>query len=74
VDFETHYVSHIVRLMERFEKPIYGVSLLKDEKDQTVYRVKDATYKGVFYETPERAVKAFARMVEYERFLAQNRR
>jgi hypothetical protein len=71
-DFETQYVEHIVRLMEQFEKPIYGVSLLKDEKDHTVYRVDDAKYKGVFYETPERAVKAFARMVEYQRFLKQN--
>jgi len=59
--------------MEQFEKPIYGVSLLKNEKDHTVYRVKYAKYKGVFYETPERAVKAFARMVEYERFLTRNR-
>jgi len=72
-DFEEQYIEHIVRLMEQFEKPIYGVSLLKNEKDHTVYRVKDAKYKGVFYETPERAVKAFARMVEYERFLTRNR-
>ena len=67
-EFEEQYIEHIVRLMEKYRKPVFGVSLLKDEKDHTVYRVKNAEYKGVFYETPERAVKAFAKMVEYKRF------
>ena len=68
-DFEDQYVVHITQLMEQYEKPVFGVSLLKDGDDNTVYRVEGAQYKGVFYETPERAVKAFARMVEYRHFL-----
>ncbi len=66
--FEADYVAQVVRLMERYGKPVIGVSLLTDTASQTVYRVDDSPFKGVFYETPERAVKAAARMVEYHRF------
>ena len=70
-DFEKKYINHVVKLMERYGKPVFGVSLMKDEKDQTLYRVDGSEFKGVFFETPERAVKAFARMYEYQRFLAR---
>jgi len=69
VEFEAEYVQRIVDLMETCEKPVFGVSLLKECQDRTVYSVNDSRYKGVFYESPERAVKAFSRMVEYRRFL-----
>ena len=69
LEFEEQYIAHIVKLMEKYQKPIFGVSLLPDEKNQTLYRVADSEYKGVFYPTPERAVKAFAKMFEYHRFL-----
>jgi len=67
--FEKEYIERIVKLMEKFQKPIFGVSLLPDEKNQTLYRVTGSKFKGVFYPTPERAVKSFAKMVEYNRFL-----
>jgi acyl-CoA synthetase (NDP forming) len=69
LEFETTYIKQIVTLMEKFRKPIFGVSLLPDEKNQTLYRVDGSAFKGVFYPTPERAVKAYAKMVEYHRFL-----
>jgi acyl-CoA synthetase (NDP forming) len=69
LEFEDEYVQHIVGLMETCEKPVFGVSLLKECQDKTVCSVNDSRYKGVFYESPERAVKAFSRMVEYRRFL-----
>ncbi|MGD1974732.1 MAG: acetate--CoA ligase family protein [Desulfobacterales bacterium] len=69
IEFEKNYIEHIVRLMDQYEKPIFGVSLLPDENNQTLYRVAGSPFKGVFYPTPERAVKAFAKMVEYRRFL-----
>lgn len=68
-DFEKNYIAHIVRLMEKYQKPVFGVSLLPDEKNHTVYRVADQTFNGVFYTTPEQAVKAFAKMYEYKKFL-----
>ncbi len=70
-NFEKKYINHVVMLMERYGKPVFGVSLMKDEKDQTLYRVDGSEFKGVFFETPERAVKAFAKMYEYQRFLAR---
>jgi acyl-CoA synthetase (NDP forming) len=70
--FDEDYIRHIVTLMERYNKPVYGVSLLTDEKDKTVYSVDGCSYKGVFYPSPERAVKAFSKMYEYKRFLSRN--
>lgn len=69
LEFEAGYVRHIVGLMETCQKPVFGVSLLKECQDKTVCTVNDSRYKGIFYESPERAVKAFSRMVEYRRFL-----
>jgi acyl-CoA synthetase (NDP forming) len=67
--FEQDYLKLVARLMETYQKPVYGVSLLTDIKSRTVYTVEGSTYKPVFYQTPERAVKANARMYEYYRFL-----
>ncbi len=72
VEFEKNYIEHIVKLMDQYKKPIFGVSLLPDENNQTLYRVAGSSFKGVFYPTPERAVKAFAKMVGYHRFLKKN--
>jgi acyl-CoA synthetase (NDP forming) len=69
LEFEDAYIKHIVALMDQYQKPVFGVSLLPDEKNQTLYRVEGRPFKGVFYPTPERAVKAFSKMVDYHRFL-----
>ena len=69
--FEDEYIKHVVKLMDKYKKPVYGVSLISDENGQTVYQVDGCTYKGLFYESPERAVKAFAKMHEYFRFFSK---
>jgi hypothetical protein len=56
--------------METYKKPIIGVSLLTDDLDRTIYMVDDRQYKGVFYTTPERAVKTLAKMYEYQQYAA----
>ena len=71
VQFEKSYVRHIVRLMSEYEKPVIGVSLMPDKKNKTVYQVRANPYRGIFFPTPERAVKAFAKMFEYERFISR---
>jgi len=68
-DFETEYIRHIIQLMDQHQKPIFGVSLLPDKENKTVYRIEQHSLKAIFYPTPERAVKSFAKMVEYYRFL-----
>jgi len=70
-DFDLQYIRHIAVLMEKYNKPVFGVRLLTDEKDKTVYKISDCSFKGVFYPSPERAVKAFAKMYEYKRFLSR---
>ena len=69
--FEKDYIAQIVRLMEQYNKPVFGVSMLPDEKHQTVYPVKKHEFKGVFFPTPERAVRAFAKMIHYQKFLSR---
>ncbi len=69
VDFEKSYVKHVVDLMERYNKPIIGVSLVSDKDDNTVYRVDGSEYKGVFFPTPERAVKSLSKMTEYSNYI-----
>ncbi|MFH2131959.1 MAG: acetate--CoA ligase family protein [bacterium] len=66
---EEKYVADLVAMIEKYQKPIYGVTLYDEEKDRTIYPVGDSIYKGLFYPTPARAVEAFAKMVGYGRFL-----
>jgi acyl-CoA synthetase (NDP forming) len=72
--FEQRYIAHIAELMEQFQKPVFGVSLLTEAQDRTVTPVENKRYKGLFYPTPERAVKAVSKMVEYRRFLTRQHR
>jgi acyl-CoA synthetase (NDP forming) len=69
--FEQDYIAQIIDLMKTYQKPVFGVSMLPDEKHQTVYPHKNSEFKGVFFPTPERAVGAFAKMVQYQKFLSR---
>jgi acyl-CoA synthetase (NDP forming) len=69
--FEKDYIAQIIGLMEHYNKPVYGVSMLPDEKHQTVYPVKKHVFKGVFFPTPERAVRAFSKMIQYQKFVSR---
>jgi len=68
-DIEKQYIEHVIKLSEKYEKPIVGVSLLVDSKTKTLYRKEGQKYKGVFFPTPERAVKALAGMYRYKEWL-----
>lgn len=68
IDNEKRYVEQIVDLMEKYQKPVIGVSLLTDDKDRTIYMAENEDYKGVFYTTPERAVKTISKMFDYYKF------
>lgn len=66
--YEKRYIESIVELMERYEKPVLGVSLAKTDEG-TVRPVDGRRYSAVFYKTPENAVEVLSRMVEYQRFV-----
>jgi acyl-CoA synthetase (NDP forming) len=65
IAYEKEYTVQMVRLMERYGKPILGVNLLPEENARTILDVEGSPYKGVSFLTPERAVKALARMNVY---------
>ncbi|MBF0377669.1 MAG: CoA-binding protein [Desulfamplus sp.] len=69
INFENEYVSHVIKLTEKYEKPVLGVSLLTDSTTKTLYRVDGCKYSGVFFPSPERAVKALSGMCKYSRWL-----
>ncbi|MFZ5563325.1 MAG: acetate--CoA ligase family protein [Thermodesulfobacteriota bacterium] len=70
--FEKQYIEHVVTMMEKYKKPVIGVSIMTDEKeDRTVNKVAGHRYNALFFPTPERAVKALAKMYDYHRFLTR---
>jgi len=66
---ERAFYEKSAELMETYGKPILGVILLEDENTKTVTDVQGSSYKGVAFLTPERAVKALAKMVDYQAWL-----
>ncbi len=70
-EYEKNYITHVVKLMETYEKPVLGVSILTEDEDLTVNEVPGHRYKGIFFPTPEQAVKSMAKMYEYYRFLVR---
>lgn len=70
--FEQAYARQMIVLATCYEKPVLGVSLLTDEKTQTLYREKDSPYKAVYFPSPERAVKALQGMVTYNAWLKRH--
>jgi len=71
---EESFYKKSAELMEKYGKPILGVILLEDENTKTVTDVPGSPFKGVTFLTPERAVKALARMAEYQVWLAREER
>lgn len=69
--FEVDYVQGISRLMTKYNKPVFGVKLESDLQDKTVFQVEGQPFKPVFYQSPEKAVKACAQMYKYYHFLKQ---
>ncbi|MCK9392442.1 MAG: acetate--CoA ligase family protein [Syntrophales bacterium] len=68
---EKAFYETSAKLMETYGKPILGVILLEDENTKTVTDVPGSPYKGVAFLTPERAVKALAKMVDYQAWLGR---
>jgi len=66
--YEEEYIVSIVGLMEKYEKPVVGVSLTSTTEG-TVRPVPGKKYSGVFYQTPETAVNVLSKMVAYWDFI-----
>lgn len=69
----SQFIKHSVVLMEKYHKPILGVTLTTDPKINVIYEVENSPYNGVFFNSPERAVTALGHMCEYGDFLERER-
>ena len=69
IKIENDYVEHIARLTEKYGKPILGVSILTDSRSKILYKIDQCRYNGVFFPSPERAVKALSNMCRYGQWL-----
>jgi acyl-CoA synthetase (NDP forming) len=69
LEYEKRYIHRIVELMEIYEKPVIGVSLVATK--ETVRSVPGKRYNGVFFQSPESAVNVLASMVSYQQFIAK---
>ena len=69
--YETDYIRHLLKLMDRYHKPVVGVSLARGSGDKTVVSLEGCNYKGVFFPAPEQAVKSLSRMYRYRRWLVR---
>jgi acyl-CoA synthetase (NDP forming) len=68
-NIERQTIEETVKLMEKYNKPIVGVYLLNDDATRTVTEFNGNKYKGVNFITPEKAVKALAKMYQYSQWL-----
>ena len=62
---EAAYVRKVADVMEETGKPVVGVKLLEDRTQRTVFDVEGRRHPGVFFPTPERAVRVLAGMWQY---------
>lgn len=67
---EAEFHRETCRLMDRHGKPIIGVYIMVQEGLRTVNEVPGYPFKSIVFPTPERAVHALAKMVEYRNFLS----
>lgn len=71
-EVERLYIRHVIEMTAKYEKPVLGVSLLTDERSKTLYRMDGSRYSGVFFPSPERAVRSLAGMCRYRQWLEAN--
>jgi len=69
IQYDKDYMDHVIRLTNKHQKPVIGVSLLTDSQSKTLYGIEGEKYKGVLFPSPERAVKALAGMHRYKKRL-----
>jgi acyl-CoA synthetase (NDP forming) len=65
-DFEEQFIRRSLELMDTYGKPVIGVSISCTPESKTVYEIPGATHKVVIYETPEKAVLALSKMIDYQ--------
>ncbi len=70
---EKDFTRFAVRMMETYRKPVLGVALLNAEDSRSIVEVEGSPYKGVAFQTPERAVRVLAKMCAYSHWLSHEK-
>jgi acyl-CoA synthetase (NDP forming) len=65
LDFDQAFKDRVKDLVEKYKKPIIGVSLMSDAASEMLHGTSEDRYKTVLFPSPERAVRALACMCEY---------
>ncbi len=66
-EYEEMYSGKMVELMERYEKPVLGVTLTTTERG-ILKEFQGSRYSALFYQTPEQAVNALSKLLAYKRY------
>ena len=72
ISHEEEYTRYVIEMTQKYKKPVLGVSLLTDSESRTLYREDGFEYKGVFFPSPERAVKSLAAMCRYQQWRSRH--
>ena len=65
VEFDQDFKDRVNELVNLYQKPIIGVSLMSDGASKMLHGTGKDRYKTVLFPSPERAVRALAYMCEY---------
>ena len=66
---EHEILGTILTLMDRYDKPIYPVSLAAFPEDEIVHTAPGSKYKAIVYKTPEMAVLCLSKQYQYSKYL-----
>jgi acyl-CoA synthetase (NDP forming) len=66
---EKMILDTIVKMMNKYDKPIYPVSLAAFPEDETILTPEGSRYKVIVYRTPELAVLCLSKQYLYSRYL-----
>ncbi|SMC60119.1 Acyl-CoA synthetase (NDP forming) [Desulfocicer vacuolatum DSM 3385] len=64
-EFDRDFNHRVKELVNQYQKPILGVSLMSDATSKMLQGTVEDRYKTVLFPSPERAVRALACMCEY---------
>ncbi|MCP4136590.1 MAG: hypothetical protein GY754_36810 [bacterium] len=66
-------LDFILQLMEKYNKPIYPVSLATFAGDEKIYSNNNSKYKLIIYSTPEDATMCLSQQVKYFQYLEKRK-
>ena len=72
-EFDQTFKDKVTVMIDRYKKPIIGVSLMFDADSEMLHGSREDQYKTVLFPSPERAVRALACMCEYAQYRQQSR-